>query len=498
VGDSTDHSSMERPAPEKPEQDDPMEILEDATHPRNQDEPQDSPGGIETTSIPQVEKRPANGEGSQSEFPVSSGHEVGFSPLLDLLRTAAEGKISLVRLVLDGNKVGWEYGTSFVHKGRQHYVPELAPNLSHSLTLPTRPRGFGSARDLFNSIVALLRNHAMLAERECSLLAYWSMATWFVDFLPFIPALAITGPAFAADLLFRALTAVCRRPVSLADVSPAALRAMPLGELMPTLLIRAPRLSKRLGALLDASNQPGYLVCNGKDFQNLYCAKCIYIGEHGGNHLLTANSVHVHVGGNLRRFLPSPPSDEVIDDFQSRLLCYRFAYHDVVVASKVRAPGFQFRPEVSAMAQALSLPVEHDPELRRGIIELLQERDQQSRVDRAIGQEGIVLRAVLWHCHQPEAQQVFVREIAATANEMYRQEGESLKIGNEAVGHVLKNLGLYTRRLGNAGRGLVLDKTMQARVHELGYANEVLLDSGDASACGYCHKLQVSEIQELV
>jgi hypothetical protein len=110
----------------------------------------------------------------------------------------------------------------------------------------------------------------------------------------------------------------------------------------------------------------------------------------------------------------------------------------------------------------------------------------------------MVLRAVLRHCHQADEQQVFVREIAATANQMYSEEGESLNISSETVGHVLKNLGLYTRRLGNAGRGLVLDKATQSRAHELGHANEVLSGSAGVPACGYCHKLQVQQTQEVV
>jgi hypothetical protein len=109
-----------------------------------------------------------------------------------------------------------------------------------------------------------------------------------------------------------------------------------------------------------------------------------------------------------------------------------------------------------------------------------------------------VLKALLWHCHQPDQQQVFVREIAGTANRIYGEEGESLKISNETAGHVLKNLGLYTRRLGSAGRGLMLDKDTQSRAHELSYANEVLPDSAGTPACVYCHKLQLPQAQEVV
>jgi hypothetical protein len=78
---------------------------------------------------------------------------------------------------------------------------------------------------------------------------------------------------------------------------------------------------------------------------------------------------------------------------------------------------------------------------------------------------------------------------------MYREEGESLRISNETVGHVLKNIGLYTCRISSAGRGLSLDRELQVRVHELGYANDVLPDRAGPPACGYCHQLQVSQIQ---
>lgn len=448
-----------------------------------------------TTSTPQVDNRPSNEESPESGWLASNLPAAGFTPVLDLVRLSAARQINVALFTLLDHKLHGYYDTQIQHNGRSHYVPPLPPALYRSLLLPTSAEGFISDRKLFDSIVALLRKHVMLSEKECSLLAYWSIATWFPDFLPFIPSVVITGPAAAADLLLRTLAAVCRRPVLLADASPAVLSALPLGALSPTLLMREPQLNKRMAALLDASSQPGYLVRRNKDFQPFYCAKCIYIGEAAKNQLSTANSIHIRVGGNSRRSLQPLPTDDVIQGFQNELLFYRVIRHDVAAASKFRVPGFQ--PEVCAMAHVLVASID-DLELRNGIIELLKERDEQSRVDRASGQDGIVLKAVLWHCHQSDQQQVFVREIAATANRIYSEEGESLKIGNETVGHVLKNLGLYTRRLGNTGRGLVLDKITQFRAHELGYANEVLPDSAGVPACGYCHKLQLIQTEEVV
>jgi hypothetical protein len=463
----------------------------------------------DTTSMAEVKNRPSTEEGSKSELDASTESAANSAqdgippkrldptPLVELIRPELNWRISvaLVKTNEDGSvHVGSADGIQ--QNGRFHHMPSMPQEVRSSLILPNATQDFGSAQELFDSILALLQKHVALPKKECSILTYWSIATWFADFLPFLPSLAITGPASAADLLLRTLVAVCRRPWLLADVSPAVLHLLPLSEVMPTLLIREPQLSKRMAALLDASNQPGYWVRSGKDFRQFYFAKCIYVGEHAKNQLLTANSIHIHVGGNSLRSLYPLPAEDVIQDFQDRLLKYRFLGHDMVAASEFRVSGL--RPEVCAMAQVLGASIIDDSELQRGIIELLKELDEQSRVDRASGQNGIVLKAVLWHCHQPDPQQVFVRKIADTANRIYGEEGESLKISNETVGHVLKNLGLYTRRLGSAGRGLMLDKDTQSRVHELSYANEVLLDSAGAPACDYCHRLQLPQTQGVV
>jgi hypothetical protein len=374
-------------------------------------------------------------------------------------------------------------------------MQKLPPRLCNSLILPRNIREYGSTRELVESIVALLRSHTPLAEKDCSLVAYWSIATWFLDFLPFLPSLVITGSALAADRLLRTLGAVCRRPLALADLSSAVLLTLPLNGLKPTLLIRKPQLNKRLAALFDASNQPGYLAGRGKNFTELYFAKCIYVGEDSSHPLVTPNSIHIHVGGKSRRVLLSLPTDSDIQEFQDKLLFYRFVWHDPVAASKFQVPETQFRPEVAAVAQVLGTALVSEPHLRRGIKELLQERDEQSRVDSASSLDGVVLRAVLSYCHLANQQKAFVREIADAANGIYRQEGESLRISSETTGHVLKNLGLYSRRLGNAGRGLILDKATQSQAHRLAYAYDVLPPQ---PSCGYCHRLQAQQTEELV
>jgi|SRR5579871_577440 len=415
-------------------------------------------------------------------------------PMLDLMRRESDGKIlvSLFTPNLSGS-LTLQQDTEIEHQGRVHWVPSMPRALYRSLVLPTSLRTFRSANELFYSVFDLLEKHVPLAKPERALVTYWSMATWFPDCLRLCPTLMVTGTASIADLLLRTLVAVCRRPLLLADVSPASLRALPLGELMPTLLIRSPQTSRRMTALLDSSSQPGYLISNGKDFQQFYCPKCVYLGEDINDEMTTSTSIRVHIGGKVGHSFQSPPTQDVIKDFQNRLLTYRLLNRDQVTTSRFRVSGFG--PEHSAIAEILGAAIAGDPDLQAAIPSLLKGRDEQSRVDHASGLIGVVLRAVLFHCHEETDAQVFVREIAATANRMWNEQGEVVKLSNEKMGHLLKNLGLYSRRLGSHGRGLVLDKSTQIRIHRLGQAYEVLPAQ---PVCGFCQALQAAEKTVLV
>jgi hypothetical protein len=412
---------------------------------------------------------------------------------IDLAREKAGKRSIRVSVVLwrpAGPTLQYESSTYF--RGKRYFVPELPPALSESLLLPTGLEDYGSTRDLFNSIRDLLRQYLTLFKNQDELLAYWCIASWFPDVLDFIPRLTITGPRFAADLLFRVLRCVSRRPVLLAGVNSAVLKAIPINELMPTLLIRESWLNRRKAELLDASDQKNYFVASGTDLRQSYCAKCVYLAGDQNSQALVPDGIHVHLG-DIR--LPSfqLPTDQETESFQNKLFRYRSLHHDRIKFSGFTAEGLL--PELRAVAQQLGSAIVGDDDLQKRIIDVLQEKSEQARVDRSSGLKAMVLRAVLFHCHQDEQPQAFAREIAASVNRIYSEEGESVKVSSETVGHVLKSLGLYSRRLGNGGRGLMLDKSIQSKAHELSHAYDVL---PEAPACGYCHKLQLQQSEELV
>jgi len=415
--------------------------------------------------------------------------EDGFAPMIDLMRESPGGQIYVSLVEWDYPEPKLSQRPQIEYGGRQHSIPTMPRGLYESLLLPTKLTDYGTTRQLFESIQALLRKYLMLSEEQSALLSYWCIATWFPEFLDFIPRLTITGSRFAADLLLRVLQYVCRRPVLLAGMNSAVLRAIPFAELRPTLLIRQTRLSKRTAELLDASDRDGYFVATGKDLWQCYTARCIYLGEDYSQQVLVPDGIHVHLARNAVSARAPVPGDGDAQDLQNKLFRYRVFNRELVQSSMFKASS-GLQPELRAVAQQLGAAIVDDTGLQKRVTQLLQGQNEQARVDRAYGLGALVLRAVLFHCHQPDLQQVFVRDVAITVNDIYRTEGESLKVSNETVGHVLKNLGLYTRRLGSAGRGLKLDKATRSLAHKLGDANEVLPDSSELPACGYCHHLQ--------
>lgn len=137
------------------------------------------------------------------------------------------------------------------------------------------------------------------------------------------------------------LAAVCHTPLLLAELNPVILRKLKLERLGPaTLLLRDPQLSRRMTALLNASNYPGYWFFNGERFQQFFCPTCIYTGENIREKPVASNSINIYASGNSPIAPQAPPAPEVATRFQNQLLLYRVWGHDAVSISKFRVPEF--------------------------------------------------------------------------------------------------------------------------------------------------------------
>jgi hypothetical protein len=122
--------------------------------------------------------------------------------------------------------------------------------------------------------------------------------------------------------------------------------------------------------------------------------------------------------------------------------------------------------EAADVATALGRAIVGAPELQQKLASLLEIEDDKRLANLSNTFDSLVLDAILNLVHKDKVQ-FRAGEIAEEANRIAKERGERLTYTAEKVGHLLKKLGLYTRRLGKHGRGLVMDRAMVIRVHEL-------------------------------
>jgi hypothetical protein len=403
--------------------------------------------------------------------------------IIDLVRT--EGGELTVMLVHGGKG---RIGTQITHNDRIYraLLPGAIP--LNRVPLPyEQGKPYGSTQELFQSLSDFLQQYGSYCEAVARLLSYWVLASWFADCFAFSPCLVLTGAPLEADLLLLLLSYLCRLPFLLAATGPAAFASLPM-EFTPTLLIREPESSKRMASLLRASSHRKYLTVGARGVRDLYCAKAIYLSEHGKAAMLGPHVIHLELASSPASALRSRrlPSWEEVLGLQNRLCRYRILHSSEVVNSDFDSA---FSPELRAVAWVFGSCIVAAPELRADLVPLLTGQEQRLN-ERRNELETVVLEALLLQCHE-ERSKIFVRDITKAVNQIYKDKGERLEASAEEVGHKLKSLGLFTRRLGSAGRGLQLDQKTQAFVHERAYAQQLVSPDDIDEGCQHCQRLQL-------
>lgn len=332
--------------------------------------------------------------------------------------------------------------------------------------LPTGSARYGTTEELFGRLQQAIAGLACLPEQTSALLTYWTISTWFPDGLSLAPGLSIVAPGFEGDLVLRTLRNFCRFPMILtrADIT-SLLRAN--WHTTPTLLFYDPNISKQMVATLGCSSARGYMINDGSRYKDFYGPKAIYLGEEVSVDRIPHCSLQVR----LQPTAPAPatqhslrPTKAVVEDLQNQLLRYRTknlvrVYNSVFDASLLTS-------DTRAIANALGACVIDSPGLQSQLISLLTPVESQRQADRSTSLEAVTLEATLNLAHAGKAQ-VLVGEVANEVNRIVEARGERLYYRAEIIGHRLKKIGLSTRRLGKAGRGLVMDLATMTRAHEL-------------------------------
>lgn len=302
------------------------------------------------------------------------------------------------------------------------------------------------------------------------------------------PLLCIIAPLGVEKAqLLRLLSILCRRPLTLAEVTPAAISS--LGKLKPTFVFDEPNMSRRAARLLYTTNNYRHIALGNGRIIDAMSAKVVCSQEPLGDTLLASQSLEITLSPSGRQvpFLKVGACEQIAEEFQSKLLQYRLTN-----LGRIRAPEPEF--DVSELpapmqdvARALGACIINDEELRLGVVQLLRERGEDAHFDPSSELGSTILEGLLFCCHSEGWSQVLSSELADIVNTIWEKRGEGRKTTPESVGWKLRALGLRTEPLDGAGKGLRLTETLRAKVHSLakGYRVPSLRQAAQAE-CPHC------------
>jgi hypothetical protein len=313
-----------------------------------------------------------------------------------------------------------------------------------------------SGEELLNRVQGIIITHTYLTEDASMLLAYWVISTLFQGVLAVAPCVVITGPAREAGMVIKLLNSLCRD--SFLMNGGGKLTKLRLG-VVGTCLLWESSLTNKTAALMSWSTTQGIPFSH-------FGSKAIYVGEDLPRQRI-AHSIHIQAAGvsNVERDVTIRSTSEIILSARARLQLYKESNRNAVNGRPAWiAPTLS--PDAGAIFCAFCAGIGDSKRLREEIVRLLQPHDQHRDAERSGSHEGLVVAALL-KLSQPEKTQLYVKEIAAEVNRVQESIGESVRLNPEKVGHSLKKVGLFTRRLSHAGNGLLMDQETKARLHHL-------------------------------
>jgi hypothetical protein len=209
------------------------------------------------------------------------------------------------------------------------------------------------------------------------------------------------------------------------------------------------------------------LAGDADEYKDFYGPKAIYLGEEVSVDRIPRCSLRVRLqptASALAKQHSLRPTEAVVQDLQNQLLGYRTknlvrVYKSDFVASLLTS-------DTHAIANALGACIVDSPDLQSKLVSLLGPVESQRQADLSTSLEAVTLEAILNLAHAGQAQ-ILVNEVAIEVNRIAQARGERLHYTAETIGHRLKRIGLVTRRLGKAGKGLSMDLATMAHVHEL-------------------------------
>jgi hypothetical protein len=400
-----------------------------------------------------------------------------------------EGEISISRRVKIDRKMEFGSGTDLQ---TIIFEPEdLNPTFLQAMRFPSRADPFGSTRQLMDEICEIIKRFTDLGNDNALLAAHSVLASWFLDATDCPVSLVIYGPDCPqGQRLIRILSCLYHRALLVGQINFASLCALPMA-FSPSLFIERYDHSPQIQKVIRATRTRGHIPSKGR-LVTTRCTTVIYSEEPLNGVIPDSGAIEIPVTHTRD---PVPALNEnaqrsIADKFQSRLLMYRLVNYMHVLNSTFDAAPLT--STVNDLARSLGACIVDDPAQQANIVRLLGKKDKEVSEDCSWDLSVTVLEAMFSLCHKKK-ESVYVSEVANEANSILESRGELIVMTPRAVGSKLRVMGLTTGRMGSSGRGMLLTREIQMRIHRLALDNNLQLQRGVKNQCDDCGELIVEQ-----
>ena len=356
-----------------------------------------------------------------------------------------------------------------------------------------QPIEFGSTAKLFDEIRNFLTLHPGLTADSIQKLTYFTLAIQFPECCGIWPFASIVAPDTVGSSLFlRMFSCLCINPLQIGEITLSAILTLPRSPRPGLLLIDQLATSSELERVLRIMSRPGSRIIRKGELHDVSIPTLVCTAEPLRDRWILDQAVHVTLAPTRG---PLPDLDpEMLSESARKLNGKLLRYREMNLA-KVRASHLD-APELSSpmreIANMLGRCIVDDASLRRLVPMLLRSQDQDVRARRTDSVHAVEIEAALSLSHENKRGQARIGEVTTIANGILRGRGESIQLDPREVGNHLRALGLFSERLGRAGRGIRFTNEIRQKIHQLARAYDVRSAQG-APRCEFCAEGEITK-----
>jgi hypothetical protein len=280
--------------------------------------------------------------------------------------------------------------------------------------------------------------------------------------------------------------------LQLGEVTLNALLTLPEAPRPSLLLVDQLIPNRELERVLRILSRPGSRILRSGKFHDISIPTLVCTAEPLRDRWILDQAIHIVLTptrGSLPNFDPLTLS-ETARKLKGKLLQYRETHLAKIRVSHFDAP--QLSSPTREIAKTLGKCIVDDDSLQRMLPMLFESQDRDVRTRRTDSNQAVEAEAVLFLSHELDRTQARVGEIADVVNGILKGRGESIELDPREVGHDLRSLGLFSERLGRAGRGIRFTNEVRHRIHHLARAYDVRSIQDNAS-CEFCAEIEVAK-----